>query len=149
MINEILNLLNECKNNLFKYYLVQDFDDNDNFFILLYKIQPIRFNIIKLEEKIENLNDRSTIQNNANDVNEINLKVEKLKSLFNSILKEIETKYQENLVLSKDQNIKIILPFLMFQLLKYNIIYTNLFDGISLLETNKNYLSLKKKQRYL
>ena len=128
MINEILNLLNECKNNLFKYYLVQDFDDNDNFFILLYKIQPNRFNIIKLEEKIENLNDRSTIQNNANDVNEINLKVEKLKSLFNSILKEIETKYQENLVSSKDQNIKIILPFLMFQLLKYNIIYTNLFD---------------------
>ena len=131
MINEILNLLNECKNNLFKYYLVQDFDDNDNFFILLYKIQPIRFNIIKLEEKIKNLNDRSTIQNNknnTNDVNEINIKVEKLKSLFNSILKEIETKYQENLVSSKDQNIKIILPFLMFQLLKYNIIYTNLFD---------------------
>jgi len=28
MINEIMNLLNECKNNLFKYYLVQDFDDN-------------------------------------------------------------------------------------------------------------------------
>ena len=147
MINEIMNLLNECKNNLFKYYLVQDFDDNDNFFILLYKIQPIRFNIIKLEEKIKNLNDKTANQNNknnTNDVNEINLKVEKLKFLFNSILKEIETKYQENLVSSKDQNIKIILPFLIFQLLKYNIIYTNLFDGISLLETNKNYLSLKK-----
>ena len=32
MLNEIMNLLNECKNNLFKYYLVQDFDDNDNIY---------------------------------------------------------------------------------------------------------------------
>ena len=64
--------------------------------------------------------------------------------MFNKILQEIEIKYQENLVSSKEQNIKIILPFLIYQLLKYNIAYTNLFDGISLLETNKNYLSFRK-----
>ena len=150
MINEIMNSLKECKNNLYKYYLVQDFDDKDNFFILLYKIQPIRFKIMKLEEKIKGLNDNSNGQiskNNTNSINKINeiTKVkEQLKKLFNNILKEIENKYQEDLVSSKDQNIKIILPFLIFQLLKYNITYTNLFEGISLLEKNMNYLSLRK-----
>jgi hypothetical protein len=108
MINEIMNSLKECKNNLYKYYLVQDFDDKDNFFILLYKIQPIRFKIMKLEEKIKGLNDNSNGQiskNNTNSINKINeiTKVkEQLKKLFNNILKEIENKYQEDLVSSKD-----------------------------------------------
>jgi hypothetical protein len=142
LINEIMNLLRECKNNLFKFYLVQDFDDNDNFFILLYKIQPIRFKIINISEKIKNLNDKYQSRNNdansniVNKINEILKAEEKLKKMFNNILQEIEIKYQENLVSSKEQNIKIILPFLIYQLLKYNIAYTNLFDGISLLETN-------------
>ena len=150
LINEIMNLLRECKNNLFKFYLVQDFDDNDNFFILLYKIQPIRFKIINISEKIKNLNDKYQSHNNdtnsniVNKINEILKAEEKLKKMFNNILQEIEIKYQENLVSSKEQNIKIILPFLIYQLLKYNIAYTNLFDGISLLETNKNYLSFRK-----
>ena len=155
MINEIMSLLRECKNSLYKYYLVQDLDDNDNFFILLYKIQPIRFKIAKLEEKIKNFNDKlngQNIKNNPNNninktnnkTNEIMKSKEQLIKLFNKILEEIENKYQEDLITSKDQNIKIILPFLIFQLLKYNITYTNLFDGISLLEKNKNYLSLKK-----
>ena len=150
ILDEITNSLKECKNNLFKYYLIQDFDDNDNFFILLYKIQPIRFKIINIGEKIKTLKEKYAAPNNksnANNINKINeiiKKEEKLKILFNNILKEIESKYKENSVSSKDQNIKIILPFLMFQLLKYNIIYNNLFDGISLLETNKNYLSQKK-----
>ena len=147
MINEILNLLNECKNNLFKYYLVQDFDDNDNFFILLYKIQPIRIKIFNIEEKIKGLDEKSAnknYKNNSDKKNEIYQKIEKLKSSFETILKEIESKYQENSVSSSEQNIKIILPFLIFQLLKYNVIYTNLFEGILLLESNKNYLSQKK-----
>ena len=154
MINEIMSLLRECKNSLYKYYLVQDLDDNDNFFILLYKIQPIGFKIAKLEEKIKNFNDKlngQNIKNNPNNINKTNNKTneimkskEQLIKLFNKILEEIENKYQEDLITSKDQNIKIILPFLIFQLLKYNITYTNLFDGISLLEKNKNYLSLKK-----
>ena len=150
IINEIMNLLKDCKNNLYKYYLVKDFDDGDNFFILLYKIQPIKFKIGKLEEKIKSLNEQLNGQNNKNNSNnnnkidEIKKDKEELKKLFNKILEEIQSKYQEDLVTSKDQNIKTILPFLIFQLLKYNITYTNLFEGISLLEKNKNYLSLKK-----
>ena len=150
MINDVMNLLNDCKSDLFKYYLVQDYDDNDNFFILLYKIQPIRVKIIKIEEKIHSLDEKSASKNyknnseNNNKNNEINQKIEKLKELFDNILKEIESKYQENSVSSSEQNIKVILPFLIFQLLKYNVIYTNLFEGISLLESNKNYLSQKK-----
>ena len=150
IINEVLNLIKECRVNLFKYYLVQDFDDNDNFFILLYKIQQIRFKISKTEEQVKNVNDKillqnnKSISNNINKINEIIKSKEQLKKLFNDILKEIENKYREELVTSKEQNIKIILPFLIFQLLKNNITYTNLFDGISLLENNKNYLSLRK-----
>ena len=64
IINEIMNLLKDCKNNLYKYYLVKDFDDGDNFFILLYKIQPIKFKIGKLEEKIKSLNEQLNGQNN-------------------------------------------------------------------------------------
>ena len=150
IINEVLNLIKECESNLFKYYLVQDFDDNDNFFILLYKIQQIRFKISKIEEKVKNVNDKillqnnKSISNNINKINEIGKSKEQLKKLFNDILREMENKYREELVTSKEQNIKIILPFLIFQLLKNNITYTNLFDGISLLENNKNYLSLRK-----
>ena len=150
MINEIMNLLKDCKNNLYKYYLVKDFDDGDNFFILLYKIQPIRFKISKIEDKIKSLTEQLNGKNNKNNSNnnnkmdEIMKKNEKLKKLFNKILEEIQYKYQEDLVTSKDQNIKTILPFLIFQLLKYNITYTNLFEGISLLEKNNNYLSLRK-----
>ena len=146
--NEILNLINDCKYDLFRYYLLQDFNDNDNFFILLYKIQPIRANVLKIEEKIKNMGDKFVSRKNNDDKNnsveEIKKKQDELKKLFNDILTEIESKYQENLVKSTAQNIKIILPFLMFQLLKYNIIYNNLFQGISLLENNKNYLSLQK-----
>ena len=124
IINEIMNLLKDCKNNLYKYYLVKDFDDGDNFFILLYKIQPIKFKIGKLEEKIKSLNEQLNGQNNKNNSNnnnkidEIKKDKEELKKLFNKVLEEIQSKYQEDLVTSKDQNIKTILPFLIFQLLK-------------------------------
>ena len=146
IINEIKDALKECENQLLKYYFVKDFDDNDNFFILLYKMQPLKSKIIGTEEKFKNLinkKDQAIIK--SNDIlNDIQKKIDNLKEYLDDIIKEIENKYNDNLVSGKSQDIKVILPYLMFQLVKNNIIYKNLFEGISLLETNKSYLSLKK-----
>jgi hypothetical protein len=146
IINEIKNLLTDCKNHLIKYYLVGDFDDDDNFFILLYKIQPIKYNILNAYEKMKNLmnkNDKK-VKENMDEINIIQNKLDNLNKYLNKILNEIEGKYNENLIDGNAQDIKIILPYLIFQLIKNNIIYTNLFEGISKLETNRNYLSSKK-----
>ena len=146
IINEIKNSLKECEYKLFKYYLVQDFDDNDNFFILLYKILPIKSTIIEIEEKFKSLLNKndSKLTNNKDTIDEIQKNLDSLQEYLEDILKEIESKYNDNLIDGKVQDIKIILPYLMFQLIKNKITFKNLFKGISLLETNKNYLSSKK-----
>ena len=146
IINDIKNLLNDCENHLIKYYLIGDFDDNDNFFILLYKIQPIKYNIMNAYEKMKNLmnkNDKK-VKDNMDEINDIQNNLDNLNKYLNKILNEIEGKYNENLIDGNVQDIKIILPYLIFQLIKNNIIYKNLFEGISKLETNRNYLSSKK-----
>ena len=146
IINEIKNLLTDCESNLIKYYLVGDFDDNDNFFILLYKIQPIKYNILNAYEKMKNLmnkNDKK-VKENMDEIKTIQNNLDNLNKYLNKILNEIEGKYNENLINGNVQDIKIILPYLIFQLIKNNIIYKNLFEGISKLETNRNYLSSKK-----
>ena len=145
IINEIQNSLKECENELIKYYIVQDFNDNDNFFILLYKILPIKSTILEIEEKFNSLINKNDIkQNKIDTINEIQKNIDSLKEYLEDILKEIELKYNDNLIDGKVQDIKIILPYLMFQLIKNKITFKNLFKGISLLETNKNYLSSKK-----
>ena len=128
------------------YYLVGDFDDNDNFFILLYKIQPIKYNILNAYEKMKNLKNKNDkkVKENMDEINVIQNNLDSLNKYLNKILNEIEGKYNENLIDGNVQDIKIILPYLIFQLIKNNIIYTNLFEGISKLETNRNYLSSKK-----
>ena len=146
IINEIQNSLKESETQLFKYYLVQDFDDKDNFFILLYKILPIKSTILEMDEKFKiliNKNDNK-LNNNIDSINQIQKKLDSLKEYLEDITIEIESKYNDNLVDGKVQDIKIILPYLMFQLIKNKITFKNLFKGISLLETNKNYLSSKK-----
>ena len=145
-INEIQKSLNDFENQLFKYYFIQDFDDNDNFFILLYKFLPIKSKIAEIAEKFKiliNIND-TQIKNNIDIINNIQKKLDSLKDYLDDILKEIETKYNDNLVDVKTQDIKIILPYLMYQLMKNKINFKNLFEGVSSLETNKNYLSSKK-----
>ena len=146
IINEIKNTLKECENQLFKYYLVQDINDNDNFFILLYKMQPIKSKIMSIDENFKNLVNKKdkAIINNIDTINDIQKKIDGLKDNLKDIVIEIENKYNDDLISGKSQDIKIIIPYLMYQLVKNNIIYKNLFEGFSLLETNKNYLSLKK-----
>ena len=146
MINEIKNVLKENENNLFKYYFVKDFDDKDNFFILLYKIIQIKSKIFEIDEKFKNfINQRDNQLNKYIDnINDIQKHLDNLKENLNDIFREIENKYNENLIDGKAQDIKIILPYLIYQLIKNKIEFKNLFEGISLLETNKNYLSSKK-----
>ena len=146
MINEIQNLLKENKNQLFKYYFVQDFDDNDNFFILLYKIIPIKSKILEIDEKFQNLINKNNkkLNKNIDTINNMQNNLDKLRENLYDILKEIENKYNENIIDGKVQDIKIILPYLIYQLIKNKIEFKSLFEGISLLETNKNYLSSKK-----
>ena len=134
-INEIKIALKESQNNLFKYYYVEDFDDDDNFFILLYKIQPIKSNLLNIEEKIQRLK----IDNKVIDIlAQLDIELKELKASLSIILNVIENKYNVNLVNGKEEDIKIIVPYLIFNLIKNNIIYNNLFDRISLLENNKN-----------
>ena len=146
IINEIQNSLKESETQLFKYYLVQDFDDKDNFFILLYKILPIKSTILEMDEKFKILINKqdNKLNNNIDSINQIQKKLDSLKEYLEEITIEVESKYNDNLVDGKEQDIKIILPYLMFQLIKNKITFKNLFKGISLLETNKNYLSSKK-----
>ena len=146
IIKEILNSLKVNENHLFKYYFVEDFNDNDNFFILLYKILPIKSTILETEEKFNNLINKgdNILKKDVDTVNDIQKHLDNLKENLDNIINEIQSKYNENLIDGKVQDINIILPYLMFQLIKNNIIEKNLFKGISLLETNKNYLSSKK-----
>jgi hypothetical protein len=109
-------------------------------------MQPIKSKIMSIDENFKNLvnkNDKAIINNN-DKINEIQKKIDSLKEYLKDIVDEIENKYNDDLISGKTQDIKIIISYLMFQLVKNNIIYKNLFEGFTLLETNKNYLSLKK-----
>ena len=146
IINEIQNSLRDSENQLFKYYLVQDFEDKDNFFILLYKFFPIKSKILKIDEKFKNLINKNDNKFNKNIdiINDVQKKIDNLKIYLDDILNEIEAKYNDNLIDGKTHDIKIILPYLMNQLIKNKILFNNLFEGISSLETNNNYLLSKK-----
>ena len=147
ILNDIQCSIKECKNNLFKFYFVEDFNDGDNFFILLYKIQPIKCQILNLNEKIKEIVDKKNKklnEKNVKSLNDVQKNLDSLSECLNNIINEIENKFDENLINEKVQDIKVILPYLMWELIKNNILYLNLFDGISKLEMNKNYLSSKK-----
>ena len=146
IINDIQYSIKECENNLFKFYFVEDFNDGDNFFILLYKVQPIKCQILNLYEKIKKLIDKTNkkMNDNMENLKKVQKNLDSLNECLNEIITEIESKFDENVINGKIQDIKVILPYLMWELIKNNITYINLFDGISKLEMNKNYLSSKK-----
>ena len=145
IINDIQSSIKECENRLFKYYFVEDFNDGDNFFILLYKIQPLKHQIVNLYEKMKELLDKKNkkLNENIESINDVQINLDSLNESLNDIIKELENKFDEKLINGNVQDIKVILPYLMWELIKNNIIYINLFDGISKLEMNKNYLSSK------
>ena len=133
ILNDIQCSIKECEYRLFKYYFLEDFNDGDNFFILLYKIQPIKSQILNLYEKIKELvdkKDKKLNEKNVKSLNDVQKNLDSLNECLNDIINEIKNKYDDNLINEKVQDIKVILPYLMWELIKNNIIYINLFDGI-------------------
>ena len=109
-ISEIYQLLKDVKNSSFQFMY---FNRNKIHSILYENEEVIPINSDILEEKMSNyfyfnllINDNPNIINYIYSINIIN---------------EIQSKYNENLIDGKIQDINIILPYLMFQLIKNKI----------------------------
>ncbi len=124
--------------------IIFSYTDDENLEIILYKSQPIKYNLNIIEQKINaiknnNINDdENNKEKNKNKLNELNNTCIKLKERLELISNVIENKFGKFSINEKIINltdIKFIISYIEFLLIKQNIIYSpeNEIKGIDIL----------------
>ena len=124
--------------------IIFSYTDDENLEIILYKSQPIKYNLNIIEQKINaiknnNINDdENNKEKNKNKLNELNNTCIKLKERLELISNIIENKFGKFSINEKIINltdIKFIISYIEFLLIKQNIIYSpeNEIKGIDIL----------------
>ena len=147
---DIINELRECEDEITNSYISED--DLD---IILYKIQPIKYNLNIIEQKILSLKNNNTNVNNyiegnkdkeKNKIEEIIDIINKLKERLELLSNIIENKYGELSINDKLNDIKFVVSYIEFLLIKNNIVYNyeNEIKGIEILIEQNNSQRNKK-----
>ena len=124
--------IKKCQN-----YLIFSFTDDENLEIILYKLQPIKYNLNIIEQKIvtiknnnsnnELLNEGNTEEKNSkNKLNELSDLCTKLKErleLFSNIVENKYGKFSINEKILNLSDIKFLISYIEFLLIKQNIVY--------------------------
>ena len=141
-ISGIMKEIKKCEN-----LIIFSYTDNENLEIILYKLQPIKYNLNIIEQKIlamknNNSDDDGLIEENKkenkNKLNELNNICIKLKERLELVSNVIENKYGKFSMNEKILNltdIKFVTSFIEFLLIKQNIVYNpdNQIKGIEIL----------------
>ena len=145
IINELKDLEDEV---IYSYMNEEDLD------IILYKIQPIKYNLNIIEQKILSLKNNTNINNyiegnkekTKNKIEEIIEIINKLKERLELLSNIIENKYGELSINDKLNDIKFIISYIKFLLIKNNIVYNyeNEIKGIDILIEQNNSQRNKK-----
>ena len=126
--------------------IIFSYIDDENLEIILYKSQPIKYNLNIIEQKINaiknnNINEEENIkekEKNNNKIKELNNTCIKLKERLELISNVIENKFGKYSINEKTPNltdIKFIISYIEFLLIKQNIVYSpeNESKGIDIL----------------
>ena len=124
--------------------VIFSFTDEENLEIILYKLQPIKYNLNIIEQKIleiknNNVNKEETNEEkNMNKIHELSVLCNKLKErleLFSNIIENKYGKYSLNEKILNLSDIKFVLSYIEFLLIKQNIVYSpeNVIKGIDIL----------------
>ena len=126
--------------------IIFSYIDDENLEIILYKSQPIKYNLNIIEQKINaiknnNINEEENIkekEKNNNEIKELNNTCIKLKERLELISNVIENKFGKYSINEKTPNltdIKFIISYIEFLLIKQNIVYSpeNESKGIDIL----------------
>ena len=124
IINELKELEDEV---IYSYMNEEDLD------IILYKIQPIKYNLNIIEQKILSLKNSANINNyiegnkekTKNKIEEIIEMINKLKERLELLSNIIEKKYVELPINDRLNDIKFIISYIEFLLIKNNISYNS------------------------
>ena len=150
MYKDLLSSLKNCENEIINSYINEE--DLD---IILYKIQPIKYNVNIIEQKIQSLKNNNSNLNNYIDSNkekakakieEISNSVNKLREKLEIITNIIENKYGELALNEKVNDIKFVISYIEFLLIKNSIVYNyeNEIKGIDILLEQNNSQRNKK-----
>ena len=126
--------------------IIFSYIDDENLEIILYKSQPIKYNLNIIEQKINaiknnNINEEENIkekEKNNNKIKELNNTCIKLKErleLFSNVIENKFGKYSINEKTPNLTDIKFIISYIEFLLIKQNIVYSpeNESKGIDIL----------------
>ena len=145
-ITEIEIEIKKCEN-----LMIFSFTDEENLEIILYKLQPLKYNLNIIEQKIlaiknnNSNNDNELLieenneeKNNMNKINELSEQINKFKEKLELISNLIENKYGKYSLNEKILNlndIKFVISYIEFLLIKQNIVYNpeNIIKGIDIL----------------
>ena len=146
---DIMNELNEIEDEIINSYINEE--DLD---IILYKMQPIKYNINIIEQKILSLKNNTNINNYIEGSKEkTKTKIEEIIEIINKLKEKlelfsniIEKKYGEISMNDKLTDIKFIISYIEFLLIKNNIVYNyeNELKGIDILIEQNNSQRNKK-----
>ena len=146
---DIINELKALEDEIISSYMNEE--DLD---IILYKIQPIKYNINIIEQKILSLKNNASINNyiegnkekTKNKIEEIIDIINKLKERLELFSNIIEKKYGELSINDKLTDIKFIISYIEFLLIKNNIVFNfeNELKGIDILIEQNNSQRNKK-----
>ena len=146
---DITNELKELEDQIINSYM-----NDEDLDIILYKIQPIKYNINIIEQKILSLKNNTNLNNyiegnkekTKNKIEEIIEIINKLKERLELFSNVIEKKYGELSINDKLTDIKFIISYIEFLLIKNNIVYNyeNELKGIDILIEQNNSQRNKK-----
>ena len=146
---DIMNELNQIEDEIINSYINEE--DLD---IILYKMQPIKYNINIIEQKILSLKNNTNINNYIEGSKEkTKTKIEEIIEIINKLKEKlelfsniIEKKYGEISMNDKLTDIKFIISYIEFLLIKNNIVYNyeNELKGIDILIEQNNSQRNKK-----
>ena len=128
--------------------IINSYINEEDLEIILYKIQPIKYNLNIIEQKILSLKNNTNVNNyiegnkekTKNKIEEISEIINNLKERLELLSNIIENKYGEMTINDKLNDIKFIISFIEFLLIKNNIIYNseNEIKGIDILLEQNN-----------
>ena len=134
--------------------IINSYINEEDLDIILYKIQPIKYNINIIEQKILSLKNNASINNyiegnkekTKNKIEEIIDIINKLKERLELFSNIIEKKYGKLSINEKLTDIKCIISYIEFLLIKNNIVYNfeNELKGIDILIEQNNSQRNKK-----
>ena len=121
--------------------IIFSYTDDDNLEIILYKSQPIKYNLNIIEQKInaiknnEDDNDKEKNNNKIKELNDTCLKLKERLELISNVIENKFGKFSMNEKILNLTDIKFVISYIEFLLIKQNIIYSpeNEIKGIDIL----------------